>query len=130
MESFSSWLRTERFARKVYTTRDEARADVFDYIERFYTPAPAGDTLPQGISAPSSSRTELRWLNLASERPAVAQASTRRMASRSTVFAEDFNLAFPALVHVGTWSGTDERYAAYAQQRPNCAFCYRRKHFV
>ena len=25
-------------ARKVYRTRDEARADVFDYIERFYNP--------------------------------------------------------------------------------------------
>lgn len=26
---------TERTARKVYRIRDEARADVFDYIERF-----------------------------------------------------------------------------------------------
>jgi putative transposase len=24
--------------RKTYRTRDEARADVFDYIERFYNP--------------------------------------------------------------------------------------------
>jgi len=38
MESFFSSLKTERTARKVYRTRDEARADVFDYIERFYTP--------------------------------------------------------------------------------------------
>jgi putative transposase len=38
MESFFSSLKTERSARKVYRTRDEARADVFDYIERFYTP--------------------------------------------------------------------------------------------
>jgi len=29
---------TERSARKVYRTRDEAKADVFDYIERFYNP--------------------------------------------------------------------------------------------
>ena len=29
---------TERTARKVYRTRDEAGADVFDYIERFYNP--------------------------------------------------------------------------------------------
>ena len=36
MESFFSSLKTERTARKVYRTRDEARADVFDYIERFY----------------------------------------------------------------------------------------------
>src|SRR5881227_619315 len=36
MESFFSSLKTERTARKTYRTRDEARADVFDYIERFY----------------------------------------------------------------------------------------------
>jgi putative transposase len=36
MESFFSSLKTERTARKVYRRRDEARADVFDYIERFY----------------------------------------------------------------------------------------------
>ena len=36
MESFFSTLKTERTARKVYPTRDAARADVFDYIERFY----------------------------------------------------------------------------------------------
>ena len=36
MESFFSSLKTERTARKTYRTRDQARADVFDYIERFY----------------------------------------------------------------------------------------------
>ena len=36
MESFFSSLKTERIGRKIYRTRDEARADVFDYIERFY----------------------------------------------------------------------------------------------
>jgi putative transposase len=36
MESFFSSLKTERTAQKVYRTRDAARADVFDYIERFY----------------------------------------------------------------------------------------------
>ena len=36
MESFFSSLKTERTARKTYQTRNEARADVFDYIERFY----------------------------------------------------------------------------------------------
>jgi putative transposase len=38
MESFFSALKTERTARKTYRTRDDARADVFDYIERFYNP--------------------------------------------------------------------------------------------
>jgi putative transposase len=36
MESFFSSLKTERTANKTYRTRDQARADVFDYIERFY----------------------------------------------------------------------------------------------
>jgi len=38
MESFFSSLKVERVARKIYRTRDQARADVFDYIERFYNP--------------------------------------------------------------------------------------------
>lgn len=38
MESFFSTLKTERLSRKHYRTRDELRADVFDYIERFYNP--------------------------------------------------------------------------------------------
>jgi putative transposase len=36
MESFFSTLKTERTSRRNYQSRDEARADVFDYIERFY----------------------------------------------------------------------------------------------
>jgi putative transposase len=45
MESFFSSLKTERTARKVYRTRDAARADVFDYIERFYNPTRRHSTL-------------------------------------------------------------------------------------
>lgn len=36
---------SERTARRTYRTRDEARADVFDYIERFYNPARRHSTL-------------------------------------------------------------------------------------
>jgi putative transposase len=36
MESFFSSLKTERIKGQLYRTRDAARADVFDYIERFY----------------------------------------------------------------------------------------------
>lgn len=36
MESFFSSLKTERIKSKTYRTRKQARADVFDYIERFY----------------------------------------------------------------------------------------------
>ena len=45
MESFFSTLKTERTSRKNYQSRDEARADVFDYIERFYNPRRRHSTL-------------------------------------------------------------------------------------
>jgi transposase InsO family protein len=35
-ESFFSSLKKERIRKRVYKTRDLARADVFDYIEMFY----------------------------------------------------------------------------------------------
>ncbi len=38
MESFFSSLKTERIAGKIYRTRNQARADVFDYLERFNNP--------------------------------------------------------------------------------------------
>ena len=38
MESFFSTLKTERTDRKVYRSRNQARAGVFDFIERFYNP--------------------------------------------------------------------------------------------
>ena len=37
-ESFFSSLKRERIRRRTYKTRDEARQDVFDYIEMFYNP--------------------------------------------------------------------------------------------
>jgi len=45
MESFFSSMKTERIARKVYRNREQARADVFDYIERFYNPRRRHSTL-------------------------------------------------------------------------------------
>ncbi len=35
-ESFFQLLKRERIKRRIYSTRDDARADVFDYIELFY----------------------------------------------------------------------------------------------
>ena len=35
-ESFFQLLKRERVKRKIYSTRDEARSDIFDYIEMFY----------------------------------------------------------------------------------------------
>lgn len=45
MESFFSSLKTERIARKTYRTRNQAKAEVFDYIERFYNPTRRHSTL-------------------------------------------------------------------------------------
>jgi len=44
-ESFFSSLKTERTARKTYRSRDQARADVFDYVERWYNPQRRHSTL-------------------------------------------------------------------------------------
>ena len=45
MESFFSSLKTERTAAKTYRTRAQAKADVFDDIERFYNPKRRHSTL-------------------------------------------------------------------------------------
>lgn len=45
MESFFSTLKTERCHRRTYRTRAVARADIFDYIERFYNPLRRHSTL-------------------------------------------------------------------------------------
>jgi len=56
MESFFSSLKTERTSRKNYATRDEARADVFDYIERFYNARRQHSTL--GYQSPAQFEAE------------------------------------------------------------------------
>ena len=61
MESFFSSLKSERTRRKLYQTRNEARADVFDYIERFYNPKRRHSTI--GYLKPDGVRTE-GWIRL------------------------------------------------------------------
>jgi len=45
MEAFFSTLKLECVHRRRYRSRDEARADVFDYIERFYNPVRRHSTI-------------------------------------------------------------------------------------
>jgi len=45
MESFFSSLKTERTAQKSHPSRDATRANVFDYIERFYNTIRSHSTL-------------------------------------------------------------------------------------
>lgn len=58
MESFFSSLKTERTARKVYRSRSDAKADVFDYIERFYNPTRRHSTL--GYISPIQYEQQMR----------------------------------------------------------------------
>lgn len=41
----TAYIKTERVRKKVYRSRDQARADAFDYIERFYNPTRRHSTL-------------------------------------------------------------------------------------
>ena len=59
MESFFSSLKTERTARRMYRTRDDAKADVFDYIERFYNPKRRHSTI--GCLSPSALERQARF---------------------------------------------------------------------
>ena len=80
LESFFSSLKTEQTARKVYRTRDEARADVFDYIERFYKPHAA--PFQAGLSQPYGVRgSELCEPNPVSTKPAAGQFAFQTKAS-------------------------------------------------
>ena len=45
MESFFSSLKTERVGPKICRKRNHAKAEVFDYIERFYNPTRRHSTL-------------------------------------------------------------------------------------
>ncbi len=58
VESFFSSMKTERVSRKIYRTRDDARADVFDYIECFYNPHRRHSTL--GYESPIAFEAKMR----------------------------------------------------------------------
>jgi transposase InsO family protein len=67
MESFSSSMKTEMLSRKVYRTREDACADVFEYVERFYSEKTLEAKLPQpcavrelkGLTQPSGKPSSL-----------------------------------------------------------------------
>ena len=55
MESFFSSLKTERIRGRIDRSRDQARADVFDYIECFYSPRRRHSTI--GYLSPTDFET-------------------------------------------------------------------------
>ncbi len=75
MESFFSSLKTERIRGKVYRSRDEARADVFDTIERFCNAVRRHATI--GYVSPN----ELDELNCASVKPAAGHNTMQGLMS-------------------------------------------------
>jgi putative transposase len=79
MESFFSSLKTERIDRKTYKTRDEAKADVFDYMERFYNPKRRHSTI--GVSKPYGIRAQT-WIRLSRCHPNRVQAKRYFLTSR------------------------------------------------
>jgi len=58
-ESFFQLLKRERIRRKVYTTREDARRDVFDYIEFFYNPKRKHGT--NGMLSPIEFEKQQNW---------------------------------------------------------------------
>lgn len=64
-ESFLQLLKRERIRCQIYPTRDQARADVFNYIEMFYNPTrshgTAGDTSPVEFERRHFQRLESVW---------------------------------------------------------------------
>ena len=71
MESFFSSLKTERTARKTYRTRNEAKAAVFDYIERFYNAIRRHSTI--GYLSPVEFERKVGLVNQLSIKPGAAQ---------------------------------------------------------
>jgi putative transposase len=71
MESFFSSLKTERTERKTYRTRNEARADVFDYIERIYNATRRHSTI--GYLSPVEFERKVGLAYQVSIKPAAAQ---------------------------------------------------------
>lgn len=55
-------MKIERVSRKIYRTRDEARAHLFDYIERFYIPHRRHSTL--GYESPIAFEAKMRLSKL------------------------------------------------------------------
>jgi hypothetical protein len=78
MESFFSSLKTERTTRRIYRTRNDARADVFDYIALLQSETPALDDRicePYGVRAAG-------WISLRGCQPNRVQANLLKRKGR------------------------------------------------
>jgi len=87
-ESFFNLLKRERIWRRVYRSRDEARLDVFNYIEMFSTRN--ANTSGTGCCRQSSSRSSRKSNPRVSTKLRAIQMSLRKLRRR---FAEDAGFA-------------------------------------
>lgn len=98
IESFLSSLKTERSSRWNYATRDQVRADVFDYIERSYNPRRRHSTL--GCVCPDQfeqARMSLRYCPRKRPKPRTGVRHDRALGScGSAVHARRANLSNPS----------------------------------
>jgi putative transposase len=64
-KSFFQLLKRERVKRKIYATREDARRDIFDYIEMFYNPkrrhSQANDLSPVQYEKEFFQRLQIFW---------------------------------------------------------------------
>jgi transposase InsO family protein len=108
MESIFSLLKIKRTTRKMYRTRDDAKADVFDYIERFYNPKRRHSTIgylspmeferQAGLTQAGVNRT-----GCSSRRTCASEGSQPRAAR---VVQSNLNLeTLPARLGAGPFSG-------------------------
>ena len=58
VNSLSSWIKTELICNKRYRTREEARRDIFEYIEMFYNRQRLHSSL--GYKSPAEFESEYR----------------------------------------------------------------------
>ena len=83
MESFFRSMKTERITKLVYRSREQARADVFDYIERFYNPTRRHSTL--GYLSP----VQFEKLKSVSAKPAAAHPSSHSFPKPTRLVSRD-----------------------------------------
>ena len=93
MESFLSSLKTERTSRQRYATRDQARADVFDYIERFYNPRRRHSLLGYVSPVQFEKKTVAAQLLKSSGKSMAAQSSS--ITKREAISQSTLTLALP-----------------------------------
>src|SRR5690606_19310820 len=101
-ESFFQLLKRERIKRKIYSARQDARADVFDYIEMFYNPKRRHGFNNQLSPVASANANPRAWK--VSRRPGAIHSALYQPVWTSAIRApRDFGLALVSLIALMFW---------------------------